>query len=233
MRGSTIVEIHTIDAQNKYESTLLSVEDGSAHRREEQNNDEVVGTFKMMAGTVGGLSSPMYNDNRRDKSELERPDQVTKVKLFVGYLREREKNAILYDDLLRWHNSGSEITFIVWALSMGVNGWPSRRWGNTIVRNSGRSSSRSSPQMPAHRCHAGAEVVAHAQDQPLGQREHAACAFVGTGQGAHVIGKGRRSLRHAILPVTRPGESEHVRGAAANLGHGGYLKVEAGAGYAK
>jgi hypothetical protein len=50
---------------------------------QEQNNDEeVVGTSKTMAGTVGGLSSP--DDNHRDKSELERPDQVTKVKLFVG-----------------------------------------------------------------------------------------------------------------------------------------------------
>jgi hypothetical protein len=52
---------------------------------QEQNNDEeVVGTSKTMAGTLGGLSSPVYNDNRRDKSELERPGQVTKVKLFTG-----------------------------------------------------------------------------------------------------------------------------------------------------
>ncbi|KAF8470474.1 hypothetical protein DFH94DRAFT_685100 [Russula ochroleuca] len=73
-------QIRIIDVQNKYESTLLSVEvnkNAPVERwhdvEQEQNNDEEV------VGTVGGLSSP--DDNHRDKSELERPDQVTKVKL--------------------------------------------------------------------------------------------------------------------------------------------------------
>ena len=78
-------------------------EDGE---QEQNNNYEVLGTLKRMAGRrrhkakeaphsmsmanflVASLekchSFPESNDNRGDKSELERPDQVTKEERLIG-----------------------------------------------------------------------------------------------------------------------------------------------------